>query len=128
MKFWEPNAPDFSERLECLRIAHEYGFQTSVSCEPMLDNDVEQLVELVAPFITDSIWIGKANLLLTRLKINGVLDAETLAKANQLLEWQSDANILALYDKLKDNPQIKWKESIKEVVGIQLATESGLDV
>jgi len=89
---------------------------------------MEQLVELVTPFITDSIWIGKANRLRATLKINGVMDADTLEKANQLLEWQSDDNILALYDRLKDNPQIKWKESIKKVVGIPLSTESGMDV
>jgi len=128
LRFWEPNAPDFPERLDCLRIAHECGFQTSISGEPMLDDDMEQLVELVTPFITDSIWIGKANRLRATLKINGVMDADTLEKANQLLEWQSDDNILALYDRLKDNPQIKWKESIKKVVGIPLSTESGMDV
>lgn len=40
LKFWEPNAPDFTERLESLKYAFSQGYQTSVSCEPMLDNNV----------------------------------------------------------------------------------------
>ena len=37
LSFWEPGAPGFEERLECLRIAHISEYVTSVSCEPMLD-------------------------------------------------------------------------------------------
>ena len=37
LSFWEPGAPAFEERLECLRIAHISEYVTSVSCEPMLD-------------------------------------------------------------------------------------------
>jgi len=45
-----------------------------------------------------------------------------------LLQSQSDERILSLYEKLKDHPKIKWKESIKKVVGLQIPTEAGLDI
>jgi len=127
LKFWEENAPLFNERLESLRFAYNNGFKTSVSCEPMLDNKIENVIELVLPYVTDSVWIGKINFLIRRLKINGYSDKETLYKANQLLEWQKDENIYDLYDRYKDNPLIKWKESIKKVLKIEIPIKKGLD-
>lgn len=128
LKFWEPNAPDFTERLASLEYAYAQGFQTSVSCEPMLDNDVWNLIEQVSPFVTDSIWLGKANQLRGRLSLNGEKDPETKQRAKQLEQWQSDANIKRLYSQHKDNPQIKWKDSIKELLGLRISTKAGLDV
>jgi len=116
LKFWEPGAPDFYERLEALKYSFEMGFQTSISSEPMLDNQINKLIDLTINYITDSIWLGKANFLLRRLKLNGINDIATLDKANELLKWQSDSEILKLYDKYKANPSIKWKESIMNVV------------
>jgi len=37
-------------------------------------------------------------------------------KANQLDQWQSDKNILALYNKYKNDSMIMWKDSIQKVV------------
>ena len=127
LKFWEPGAPSFEERLVCLEYAFEQGFATSVSIEPMLDNDVDAVIHQVQPYVTDSIWLGKANMLKARLTLNGYKDPETLYRANQLLEWQSDPEIMALYARHRNNPQIRWKESIKKVVGIQLHTVAGRD-
>ncbi len=45
LKFWEPNAPDFAERLETLKLAYGQGYETSVSCEPMLDNNVSSVIK-----------------------------------------------------------------------------------
>jgi DNA repair photolyase len=128
LKFWEPGAPDFSERLTCLEWAYHEGYGTSVSCEPMLDRDIDDLVEKVSPFVTDSVWIGKANFLLRRLMLNGANDTETVRRANQLIRWQSDENIWEIYYKLKANSRIRWKESIKRVVGIEIPTQEGLDI
>jgi hypothetical protein len=36
--------------------------------------------------------------------------------------------IMELYSRYKDNPQIKLKDSIKKVVGLELPAEQGLDV
>lgn len=128
LKFWEPNAPSFDERKESLVYAFNQGFSTSVSCEPMLDNSTEELVSTLSPYITDSIWIGKANFLLRRLKMNGITDAETINKAHELITQQSDNNIKILYKKLCFNKTVKWKESIKKIVQLEISTVKGLDI
>ena len=128
LKFWEPGAPDFEERLTCLEFAYFKGFQTSVSCEPMLDNNITDVVQKALPFVTDAIWIGKANAILGRLKLNGETDRRTTSRAYEIIEWQSDSNIMNLYYQLKNNPKIKWKESIKCIVGLEMPTQIGLDV
>ncbi len=128
LKFWEPGAPDFPERFESLKLAFNNGFKTSVSSEPMLDENIEDVVKKVSPFVTDYIWIGKVNFLIKRLKINGYKDNTTLKRAKELIEFQSDNNILDLYEILKNNKKVKWKESIKKVVGLKIPIEKGLDI
>ena len=128
LKFWEPGAPNYMERLASLRWAHNKGFQTSISCEPMLDNNIEEVIDDTILFVTDAIWIGRANFLLRRLKLNGENDINTLNIARQLIEQQNDEYIMNLYYKFVDNPKIKWKESIKRVVGLQISAKKGLDI
>lgn len=41
---------------------------------------------------------------------------------------QNDDAIRALFARYKDDPKIKWKDSIKQVVGLQRPTTSGMDV
>lgn len=127
LKFWEPNAPDFDERKSCLKYAFDNGFSTSVSCEPMLDNNIVELVNELSPYITNSIWLGKMNFLLRRLKMNGINDKETMDRAKQLIDIQSDERIKELYEQLSSNIKVKWKESIKKVVQIEIPTKKGLD-
>lgn len=128
LKFWEPNAPDYDERKKCLVYAFQNGFSTSISCEPMLDDKADELVMDLQNYITDSIWIGKANFLTRRLKMNGLADAKTIKKANELISMQSDTKIKLLYEKLSNNTKVKWKESIKKVVQLEISTIKGLDV
>lgn len=116
LKFWEPNAPSYDERKESVIHAFNCGYQTSLSCEPMLDDNIEYLVTDLEDYITETIWIGKMNFLLKRLKVNGSSDQITIQKANELIALQSDQNIIELYNRLKDNPKIKWKESIIKVL------------
>ena len=116
LRFWEPKAPSFEERMDCLKLAYAKGFSTSVSCEPMLDDNIEAVVDSVTPFLTKTIWIGKANRLRSQLKLNGHIDSFTAEKADELLAWQSDEKILALYQRLMYNPKIQWKDSIKSVL------------
>jgi DNA repair photolyase len=116
LSFWEPSAPLYEERKAALIHAYEKGFQTSLSCEPMLDDNVEGVVNDLQDFITETIWIGKMNLLKGRLKMNGYSDSLSLQKADELIAMQSDEKIIALVERLKDNPKIRWKESIKKVL------------
>ena len=128
LRFWEPDAPDYDERKSCLEYAFNQGFLTSVSCEPMLEGNTYELVNELLPFVTDAIWIGKPNLLLSRLKFNGENDELTIFRAKKLIALQSDEFIKSLYESFKDCKQVKWKESIKKIVDIEIPTTRGLDI
>jgi len=131
LAFWEPGAPGFSERLAALTYACKTGYKTSVSMEPILDTDEDDIVVLVEqldPWVTDSIWLGKMNSVERRLKLNGEWNEATERMAAALMVSQTDYCIKKLYARLKDHPDVKWKESIKKVVGLEVPTEKGLDV
>ncbi len=127
LRFWEPNAPTFEERLNCLKHAYENGFGTSVSCEPMLDMNIEAVVKQASPFVTDAFWLGRGNLLCQRVGANCPNDEETINRAKELTAQHNSQFIWDLYHRLKDNPKIKWKESVKKVVGLPVAVEAGTD-
>ncbi|MDG7000171.1 MAG: hypothetical protein JRN15_13785 [Nitrososphaerota archaeon] len=127
LKFWEEFAPKFSERLESLKWAHKEGFSTSVSCEPMLDNQIERVVSAVHPYVTDKIWLGKANHFPSNLQHNKCDDKAHVNATKRLKEWQSNENIKKLYEQYKGDMKIAWKESIKKVVGVKLSAEQQED-
>ncbi|NLE05435.1 MAG: hypothetical protein GX638_11640 [Crenarchaeota archaeon] len=130
LKIWEPNAPDFDERFNCLKYAFDKGFQTSLSIEPILDNidNTSQLIEDCLPYITDAVWIGKPNFLLRRLRTNGALTPLILQKATELENDLKDDNIKQLFKKYKSNKKVKWKDSIKSIIGMKKATSAGQDI
>jgi DNA repair photolyase len=133
LRFWEPNAPSYEQRLYSLMWCHKNGWQTSVSMEPLLEIEwdaVQRQVEALSPYVTDAIWIGKMNKPGHRLSINhgGIIPPEVQQRSQALVMSQSDARILDLYARLKDHPAVKWKESIKKIVGIEVPTEAGLDI
>ncbi|MPN53699.1 hypothetical protein SDC9_201365 [bioreactor metagenome] len=94
----------------------------------MLDDNIEAVIEQVSPFVTDAIWLGKANRLRCNLSVNGETDETVIKAADELIRIQADDNIKMLYDRLKGNPLIKWKESIKKVVGLERPAQAGLDI
>ena len=99
------------------------GFATSVSAEPMLDMEhAVELYEKLDPFVSDAIWIGKMNRIDQR--VSGVPQNEV----ERVISGQTDEKVKTVYEALKDRLKIKWKESVKEVVGLPLAQEVGLDV
>ena len=118
LKFWEPNSPDFAERLESLKYAFSEGYQTSVSCEPMLDDNVGDVISQVSPFVTDTIWLGTMYSPIARLKLNGELTPATKKLADELIKKQSDEFIRNLYSQHGGKPQIRWKGVIKKVLGL----------
>ena len=125
LSFWEPGAPPYRERTEALELAFEKGFATSVSVEPMLDiRDIGELVAELSPIVTHSIWIGMMNKIDERVRITC---DKTAAEVARIRSEQTDERIRELFESLRDNPLIRWKESIKRVVGIELLSESGLD-
>lgn len=115
LSFWEPHAPQASERIKALRHAKEQGFRTSVSIEPMI-GDVDstlQLVSAVEPFVTETIWIGKMNRIPQRLNshVSGFDEA-----CQRVRSQQSDVEILRLVNGLQNHPKVRWKDSIREVI------------
>ena len=126
LSFWEPNAPAYEERKDSLKYAFEAGFETSVSVEPMLCAEgVVELVKDLEKFVTNSIWIGKMNHLKKNIRI---VDDEIGEAVRVIEDGQCDENILKIYNELKNNPLMRWKESFKKVVGIESPAEAGLDV
>jgi len=123
--FWEPGAPCYEERKKSLEYAFDKGFETSVSVEPMLDSEnIEELVNDLSSYVTNSIWIGKLNQPRRRIDISDDVIAEAVEKIE---EGQADDRIIEIYERLRTNPLIKWKESIKKVVKIELPDKPGLD-
>jgi DNA repair photolyase len=114
LRYWEFNAPCYAERKAALDYAFKSGFVTSVSVEPMLDTaNIDSLVADLIPFVTETIWIGKMNHI---GRISKYVDDATRNALVQLDARQSDAIIKAIYARHKDNPMIRWKDSIMRVV------------
>lgn len=126
LKFWEPGAPGYGERRECLCYAFANGFNTSVSIEPILDmGDVADMVKELQDCVTHSIWLGKMNKIEKRVKAETKEEKMHIAR---IISNQTDEKIMEVYEKLRHEPLVRWKESVKTVVGIDLADLPGQDI
>jgi hypothetical protein len=126
LSYWEPNAPGYDERKESLIVAHQEGFQTSVSVEPMLDSvSIATLISDLLPYVTQSLWIGKMNHLGRFGKGSDMVLQQAI---DEIKRGQTDSIIKSIYRFYKDDPLIKWKAEIKKIVGIPLAKQNGLDI
>ena len=128
LRFWEPGAPAFAERLAALKWAHGEGYASSVSCEPMLDLHIDKVIEAAKSYVTDAIWLGRVNRLRQTIAINCPGDMAVKARVEQLLAEQTDEHMRELHARYENDPQIKFKDSIKQVVGLARPTEKGMDV
>jgi hypothetical protein len=117
LDFWEPGAPSFGEREDALKYAHFKGFRTSVSCEPYLDSAVQHTYIRLNPYITESFWIGKLRRLAARVDMRAISAAQMAKFVEPLQQAQSDEAVRRLYELLNGNPLIKWKDSIRELIG-----------
>ncbi len=126
LSYWEPNAPTYDERRNCLAYAYMTGFQTSVSVEPMLDAaNIDLLINDLMPHVTDSIWIGTMNHTGRFGKNSNPVLQQAIEKIRR---GQAKSIIKAIYQRHKNNPMIKWKAEIKKIVGIPLPKKSGMDM
>jgi hypothetical protein len=125
LAYWEPGAPNYQERLSSLRLAYRKGFRTSVSIEPMLDSpNIFRHVANLSPLVTDSIWIGKLNNIRSRVRAE---TDEDRAAVKLIEDGQTDDRIIGIYNSLGDFPLIRWKDSVKKIVGIVVMSEPGRD-
>ena len=118
LRFWEPNAPRFQERLTSLRYAFQEGFKTSVSIEPFLDYDPSELVDMVTPFITESIWIGRMNYI-SRKNIS----EEEKPYYDDIRKNYHSGHLLEICYQLKKHPKIRFKDSVRNQLNRNLSIQ-----
>ena len=122
LSYWEPGAPSFEERYACLRYAFGQGYATSVSAEPLIEAaKVRELATALLPWVTDSLWIGKMN----HIKSRVTADARAI---DAIKAGQTDARVREIYESLRDEPKVRWKESYKSVLGLAMPKSAGLDI
>ncbi|MBA7663421.1 hypothetical protein ES703_71462 [subsurface metagenome] len=109
LSFWEPNAPSFEERFDALKHAYKIGYKTSISIEPFLDENPFHLVDILIPYTTESIWIGKMNY----IQVGDLLPEERL-NFNLIRFINRKENLLKILkiSKKYNNNLIKLKDSI----------------
>lgn len=113
LSFWEPNAPPYEERLESLILAYKEGFKTSVSVEPFLDEEPQRLIHEVAPYVTESIWIGPMNY----IPRNNISE-EDQPRYDDMRENIDVGHLQEIYEDLRDFPKIMFKDSMKIKLGL----------
>jgi DNA repair photolyase len=121
LAYWEPGAPDLAVRYAALAHARATGWRTSVSIEPCLDFfEVDNLIRLVEPHVSGTIWIGLLNRAQSRVQ---VVTAEDQEELDYVLSGQTRETVSALWERFKDNPKLRWKDSIRRMLGLPAATE-----
>jgi len=113
LSFWEPNAPPFEERLRSLKYAYKKGFKTSVSIEPFLDYNPKTLVNILAPYVTESIWLGPMNY----IPKNSIRNEDKQQYAEIRKSYEID-NLKEIFEELKDVPRIRFKDSMTIRLGV----------
>ena len=107
-KFWEPNVSSIEMRIKVLEYAFKNGWRTSISMEPLLVYYPEKLINRIYPYVTGEIWIGTMNRIPKEIKDNYA------SWYKEIKTIGGDENIVRIYNVYKDNPKIKWKDSIRK--------------
>jgi DNA repair photolyase len=113
LSFWEPNAPAFEERLRSLKYAFQRGFKTSVSIEPFLDYDPMDLVRILSPHVTESIWIGCMNY----IPRNHISEKDK-ARYVEIRERYENSHLRDVFNALSVFPKIRFKDSVRSRLGL----------
>jgi len=125
LSFWDTNAPIYAERKQSLMYAFENGFRTSVSMEPLLDpSNVVTMVEELAEYVSDYIWIGKMNYTgILRKRAHDNNDLHFIEQIKIIEDGQTNEKIWAINDEFQKRPEllkkISWKESFQKVIDLQ---------
>ena len=109
-RYWEPGAPSIWQRRLALSYAFRNGFRTSVSMEPLLIENPQIFIDRhLYHSVTGEIWIGCMN----HYNFNPEIPEES-----RQMQIQSKENMQEVYDSLKDNPKIRWKDSVQKLLGV----------
>ena len=80
----------------------------------MLDPaNIENLIEDLRSFTTDSMWIGTMNKIGKRVEVYSEKVKEEIGKIDA---GQTPEKLMAIYDKFKTDPLIKWKGHVRKVL------------
>jgi DNA repair photolyase len=117
---YEPGASSPAERLDCLEWAFKHGYQTSLSCEPMLPSRRYTYAEMgrliyykAAEFVTDKIWYGTMN------KVHSRIPDITPSWEKEIENWQQPSEVLKLVRIIQAsgaNQKVEWKDSVKTII------------
>jgi len=125
LRYWEPGAPSYAERVESLKCAFGNGYKTSVSCEPCLDiPGFIVLFRALEPWVTDGIWFGMMNKIDSRVQVKTESDQLSVDRMKHL---QTKFNYQQIYEHLKGEPKIRWKREVREILGLPLMQVAGED-
>lgn len=114
--YWEPGAPSPSDRLMAVAHTCTLGYKVSISMEPLLIESPKKMIDaLFMDWITGTIWIGTMN--------HYHLDPTIPEEAYQI-KVQSHDNMRRVYDSLKYNPKIRWKDSVQKLLGVPQSCEA----
>lgn len=111
MREFEPKAPDFKERMECIDIALKNGFNVTISIEPFLDMNPIKLIEylnLNFPGLSE-IWLGAMSKVPKK--------RFTESQSRYLDNIYNRNNIMAIRKKITElnDPRIKIKHSFRRI-------------
>jgi DNA repair photolyase len=110
LKKYEPFAPSYEERSECLKYAFEHGYETSISMEPLLDDPYTVINEL-DKYVSRCIWIGSLN------------HCKELKFTKEMMKKVTDTTnkeyLMNLISNLRGNPKVYWKYKIMRLVGLK---------
>ena len=111
----EPGAPTPEERIEALKLASRCGFKTSVSIEPMLEDEVgtSEVIRRVYPYVTEEISIGRMWSLGKRISLLG-RDREEVLRYFQFVN--ADKTIKAVYERFNGDSKIVWEKTVTDLV------------
>jgi len=122
LKFWEPNAPTYTQRINALALACSRDFKTSISMEPLLggDSDVQTILHDLGPFVTDKIWVGLMNRMDERVDFSKITPSDYEHFVSPIERCSKTRYVKAMYENFQSQSKIAWKDSIKRIVGIPL--------
>ena len=109
LEYWEPHAPSYKERVECLKYAFSQGYRTSVSMEPYL-SDPREVIKDVSRYVTHYVWLGKMNHC-KELEF----DEEQYEKLDGLYD---EEYVMRLIKDLRDNKKVFFKYSMMRTIGL----------
>ena len=79
--------------------------------EPLLTKNPSEVINAIHNLVTETIWIGCMN----HMSASDFTD-DTMGWYDSMKKINSYDNIKRIYDELKDNPKIRWKDSIRDLL------------